>query len=151
MSFRECPPLGAVLYGLEIPPSGGDTLFSNLSLAYETLSDGMKEVLERVRGAFAKRHVHMPSATEWTNLVGHLDQLDELGMPLDAVHEGIGPEHTKFAVASIEHTDEFRNSSAEDLDTERFGARLVEAVEGLAHEHDDIGVLLLECASCTKG
>jgi taurine dioxygenase len=50
MSFRETPPLGAVLYGVEVPPVGGDTMFCNMYLAYDTLSDGMKEMLERVRG-----------------------------------------------------------------------------------------------------
>ena len=50
MSFREEPPLGAVLLGLEVPPVGGDTMFANMYLAYETLSDGMKALVERARG-----------------------------------------------------------------------------------------------------
>ncbi len=48
MSFREKPPLGAVLCCMEIPPAGGDTLFTNMYLAYETLSDGMKEMVGRL-------------------------------------------------------------------------------------------------------
>ncbi len=39
------PPLGTILYGIEVPPYGGDTLFANQYLAYETLSDGMKKML----------------------------------------------------------------------------------------------------------
>ena len=50
MSFRERPPLGAVLYGIEVPPVGGDTMFANMYLAYETLSDGMKALVERTQG-----------------------------------------------------------------------------------------------------
>ena len=50
MSFREAPPLGAALYALEVPPAGGDTLFANLYLAYETLSEGMKKLLGRLGG-----------------------------------------------------------------------------------------------------
>jgi taurine dioxygenase len=50
MTFRENPPLGAVLYAIEIPPVGGDTLFANMYLAWETLSDGMKAMLSQVRG-----------------------------------------------------------------------------------------------------
>lgn len=50
MSFRDHPPLGAVLCALEVPQYGGDTLFSNLYLAYETLSDGMKTLLQRTNG-----------------------------------------------------------------------------------------------------
>jgi taurine dioxygenase len=55
MSFREQPPAGAVLHALEVPPAGGDTLFSNLCLAYETLSVGMKALLERIRGVHDSR------------------------------------------------------------------------------------------------
>ncbi len=43
--FRE-PSLGSVLYGKTIPPHGGDTLFANQYLAYERLSDGLKQVLD---------------------------------------------------------------------------------------------------------
>jgi len=49
MSFTTAPPLGAVLYALEMPEAGGDTLFCNSYLAYETLSDGMKEMVGRLR------------------------------------------------------------------------------------------------------
>ena len=36
------PPLGSILYGIKIPPYGGDTLFSNQYLAYESLSETMQ-------------------------------------------------------------------------------------------------------------
>ena len=39
------PPLGAILVARELPPHGGDTLFANMIMAYETLSDGMKDML----------------------------------------------------------------------------------------------------------
>ena len=41
----ETPPLGSILYALDVPSRGGDTMFSNQYLAYEALSDGMKELL----------------------------------------------------------------------------------------------------------
>jgi taurine dioxygenase len=50
MSFRHTPPLGAVLYGTEVPAVGGDTMFANLYLAYETLSDGMRSIVDSVNG-----------------------------------------------------------------------------------------------------
>jgi taurine dioxygenase len=41
--------MGTMLVAREIPPYGGDTLFSNQVLAYETLSDGMKRLLDGLR------------------------------------------------------------------------------------------------------
>ena len=39
------PPMGSMLLAREVPPYGGDTLFANQYLAFETLSEGMKKVL----------------------------------------------------------------------------------------------------------
>ena len=40
------PPMASMLYALEIPPYGGDTIFANQYQAYETLSDGLRTVLD---------------------------------------------------------------------------------------------------------
>jgi taurine dioxygenase len=45
-TYLECPPMGSMLHALEVPPYGGDTLFANQYLAYETLSDGMRAMLD---------------------------------------------------------------------------------------------------------
>ena len=49
-SYLEIPPMGSVLYAVEVPETGGDTLFSNMYLAYDSLSLGMKELLSGLRG-----------------------------------------------------------------------------------------------------
>ncbi len=49
VTYRERPNLGSVVYIKEAPTHGGDTLFSNQYLACETLSEGMKEMLEGLR------------------------------------------------------------------------------------------------------
>jgi taurine dioxygenase len=36
-SFRDIPSLGSILHGIEIPTKGGDTLFADMTKAYETL------------------------------------------------------------------------------------------------------------------
>ena len=46
---RERPTLGSVLYALEIPESGGDTIWVSLAAAYEALSDRMKHYLAGMR------------------------------------------------------------------------------------------------------
>ncbi len=45
-AYLEKPPMGTMLIAREVPPYGGDTLFASGTLAYETLSDGMKELLD---------------------------------------------------------------------------------------------------------
>jgi len=45
-AYLDAPPMASMLIAREVPPAGGDTEFANMYLAYETLSDGMKRVLE---------------------------------------------------------------------------------------------------------
>ncbi len=47
-SFFEKPSLGSILFAEIIPEVGGDTLFSNQQMAYDHLSDGLKETLENM-------------------------------------------------------------------------------------------------------
>jgi taurine dioxygenase len=43
------PPMASMLLARETPPFGGDTLFANMYLAYETLSEGMRRMLDGLR------------------------------------------------------------------------------------------------------
>jgi taurine dioxygenase len=45
-AYLDVPPMASMLVARDIPPVGGDTLFANMYLAYETLSDGMKRLIE---------------------------------------------------------------------------------------------------------
>ncbi len=56
------PPMGAILYAIEVPPYGGDTLFANQYLAYDTLSHGMKRMLAGLRAVHSDRKVAGPQA-----------------------------------------------------------------------------------------
>ena len=49
-AYLERPPMGSMLYAIEIPPYGGDTLFANQYLAYETLSPGLRRTLDGLVG-----------------------------------------------------------------------------------------------------
>ena len=50
ISYLERPALGSMLYAREAPKAGGDTMFANMYLAYDALSDGMKGTLDRLVG-----------------------------------------------------------------------------------------------------
>ena len=55
LSHLPAPPLGSILYALEVPPFGGDTMFASQYLAYESLSDGMKKMLDRMTAVHDNR------------------------------------------------------------------------------------------------
>jgi taurine dioxygenase len=49
-TYLERPPMASLLYAVDIPPYGGDTIFANQYMAYETLSAGLKKTLEGLIG-----------------------------------------------------------------------------------------------------
>jgi len=55
--FLERPPAISLLYGLDIPPFGGDTLWANTVRAYTTLSETMKNMLAPLRVHMSGRRV----------------------------------------------------------------------------------------------
>src|SRR3954462_9575455 len=49
-TYLDAPPMGTLLLAREVPPVGGDTLFANQYLAYESLSEGMRRILDGLVG-----------------------------------------------------------------------------------------------------
>jgi taurine dioxygenase len=49
-AYLEEPPMASMLLAREVPPAGGDTLFANQYLAWESLSSGLKSTLENLKG-----------------------------------------------------------------------------------------------------
>lgn len=47
MSYNDVPPMASILYGIEVPPSGGNTSFANMYAAFETLD---AETREKISG-----------------------------------------------------------------------------------------------------
>ncbi len=50
MSFTTAPSLGSLLKSYAVPEVGGDTLFANMYMAYDALSDGMKKLIAGLHG-----------------------------------------------------------------------------------------------------
>ena len=52
------PPLGTMLQIHILPPCGGDTMFSNMYRAYDTLSDPMKTMLDGLSATHESEHIY---------------------------------------------------------------------------------------------
>jgi taurine dioxygenase len=72
-SFDPVPAMGSILVARELPPSGGDTLFSSMAAAYDALSDGLKKTLEGLRGVHTADHIYAPGG-----YYSHTDMADEM-------------------------------------------------------------------------
>jgi len=61
MSYNPEPPNASALFALEVPPSGGDTGFTNMYMAYDTLPDDLRR---RVEGLVCRHDASRNSAGE---------------------------------------------------------------------------------------
>lgn len=62
VTFLEEPALGSILYAHEVPSAGGDTMFANQYLAYESLSEGMREMLDGMKAEHSDRTLSNPDS-----------------------------------------------------------------------------------------
>jgi taurine dioxygenase len=56
-SYDQEPAMSSILYALEVPPHGGDTLFAGMAAAYDALSDTYKALLAPLSAVHSSRHV----------------------------------------------------------------------------------------------
>lgn len=95
VTHQECPALGSILYAVEVPPFGGDTLFSNQYLAYEALSPGMQRMLDGMTAIHSARGPFAPdgrSKTNWRNMKVEMSEkaYEETEHPVIRTHPETG-------------------------------------------------------------
>jgi len=73
VSFRDCPAGASILHAREVPEIGGDTLFADLTQAYEALSETMKDTLAPLR---AHHDWAVAAATQYSQNVVIADDLE---------------------------------------------------------------------------
>ena len=88
--FSPQPAMGTMLYALAVPSAGGDTLFTNQYLAYETLSDGMKALIADLRtvcvGDNFKQHGGISRAQRYDREMTHMKVKDPGNVQTTSVH-----------------------------------------------------------------
>ncbi len=86
MSYTEAPYKGTMLYGIEIPSVGGNTLFANMYEAYDRLSEATKE---RIRGMRAL-HVYDFALRERVDVSGDISAYKHRIQPVAVTHPVTG-------------------------------------------------------------
>ncbi|MBI1340144.1 taurine dioxygenase [bacterium] len=95
MSFLETPVLGSMLYAVEVPDVGGDTLFANQHAAYDSLSDGLKSALgglKAIHSAAEEYGLKGPSAQKRASMESEVvgDDVPEYEHPVVRTHPETG-------------------------------------------------------------
>ena len=113
-AYLEVPPMASMLIAREVPPHGGDTLFANMYLAYETLSPGMQRMLE---GLVAVNESAKADVTRTREDRLKTDGSDKVGRNLTAEHPVVRthPESGRKALyVNAGHTTHFRGFNEEE-------------------------------------
>jgi taurine dioxygenase len=73
--YYENPAKGAVLYALEIPSKGGNTLFASTHAAYESLSPELRERADSIQVLFLydyEKNANRKAPTDWADAPRHV-------------------------------------------------------------------------------
>jgi taurine dioxygenase len=112
------PPLATLLYALETPTHGGDTLFANTSAAYEALSEGMRALVDKLVGVNSaslkvtggRRKLHSPLGGMKVHDTEKAEEY-EAEHPVARTHPETG---RKALYLSRSHTIRFRGMTEEE-------------------------------------
>ena len=117
-TYLQKPPLGTLLYAMETPTHGGDTLFTNTAAAYDALSDGMKSLLSGLVGVNSAALKHGGGRHQMHKTINSMKLHDiEKGSDFEAEHPAVRthPQTGRKALyVSRSHTVRFRDMSEEE-------------------------------------
>lgn len=113
-AYLECPPMASMLIAREVPPFGGDTMWANQYLAYETLSAGMRRMLDGLAAvnSSAKADVSRTREDRVRDL-GHEDARKEYlaEHPVVRTHPETG---RRALYVNVAHTLRFKDMTEEE-------------------------------------
>ncbi|MYM23496.1 TauD/TfdA family dioxygenase [Duganella sp. FT135W] len=103
LSYKETPSLGSMLHAQELPLEGGDTLFANMHLAYDTLPAALRHAVQGARAEHSylaqyeelrRRSPFRPALTQ-----AQIDEVKPVEHPVARTH----PETGRKALFVSEH------------------------------------------------
>lgn len=114
-TYLDKPPIGTMLYCREAPAFGGDTMVANQYLAYETLSPGMRRMLDGLTGIYTAR-MNGGRGNREENKYMKMKNTDKAGQieaehPVIRTHPETG---RKTLYVSTRHTARFKGMTEEE-------------------------------------
>ena len=103
LSYKDTPSLGSLLHAQELPAEGGDTLFSNQHLAYDTLPAALKSQIATLRAehTYLARYEELRTRSPWRPklTVAQLEEVKPVIHPIVRTH----PETRRKSLFVSEH------------------------------------------------
>ena len=111
-TYLEEPPMGSMLLAREVPPHGGDTLFANQYLAYESLSEGMRKLLDSLVAVNSSARADVSKTREdRIKEQGKDTKVYEAEHPVVRTHPETG---RKALYVNVAHTARFKGMTEEE-------------------------------------
>ncbi len=113
VTWREKPSLGSILRAIEVPATGGDTLFANMNLAYERLD---AETRERIRDLVAVHDIARVFAKRLGKKAEELHaQYPPMEHPVVRTHPETGRQHLYVNNAFTSHIKDMPADESAEL------------------------------------
>ncbi len=117
-TYMKTPPLATLLYAIETPPRGGDTLYCDMVAAYEALSPRMQEMLGTLKGINSAALKHTGGRKAHHAVIGGMKiQGTEEAESYEAVHpivRTIAETGQKALYCSRAHTTHFEGMTEDE-------------------------------------
>lgn len=113
-TYLDEPPMATFLIAREVPPHGGDTMFANQYLAYEALSDGLKQTLSGLIGISSSAKADVSKSREdrmAASPAARAHEVFEVGHPVVRTHPETG---RKALYINVGHTVRFEGWTEEE-------------------------------------
>lgn len=118
--FAPQPAMGTTLYAVQVPPVGGDTMFTNQYLAYDALSDGMKHLIGDLKmicvGENRKRNAGLSRQEAYARQMSEMRVKDPGDVQATSIHPLVRthPETGRKALYIGGHVQQFDGMTEEE-------------------------------------